>query len=255
MPQIITGLPRNATPMASVSLLQILAVLPDTVPFKCNFSFAGRLLRDGQITQGNVIFYCDYSGELPEALKSCFTPYLEPLGLTCTVLSSWGALSNLCRLYNVSQDGTSSLCLDRATGVYTKLPEKTLYSLQFTIDQFRALCPQYLPTTIPLDPQTQEPPPTGSPFLQDIYLTGSLALKLWTCNDVDLMMGIPVYDSAGLLTGFEPYRDKITLATVRNYFASIMPIPVQVGQRFMLEREPPDIVALKIYSAGKLCLF
>ena len=250
MPQIITQLPNNAAPVSSVTLLQILAVLPDTIPYNYNFAIGDRLLRDGQIVTGNLIIYCDIDGEPPNELKSYFAQFLEPLGLTSTVSQQWGANLKRARLYN-----NGKLCVDKATGQYTQLPTPSVYPPQFTIDQFKALLPAVLPNpSNKFMPSTTQPLPTIDPLQQDIYLTGSLALNLWTCNDIDLMAGTPQYDADNKLTGFIKFEDKVTLATIRNYFQSIMPVPVQVGQVFMLNREPPTINAILMYSKGVLCL-
>lgn len=250
MPQIITTLPNNATPVKSTTLLQILAVLPDTAPFAYNFALGDRLLRDGQTAATNIFFYTDIGRDPTSDERQAFSSYLKPLGLTCTVLPNWGTNLKLARIYN-----SGKLCVDRTTGQYTQLPEPSAFSTQFTIDQFKALLPATLPSPSAkyFPPNTQAPPATD-PLQQDIYLTGSLALNLWTCNDVDLMAGTPQYDANNNLIGFVKFEDKVTLATIRNYFQSLMPVPVQVGQIFMLNREPPTINAIKIYSGGSLCL-
>lgn len=250
MPQIIIALPNNGTPVTSHTLLDILAVLPDTVPFNYNFGISGRWLRDGQSSETSVTFLCDCQTEPSEELKTVFNSYLKPLGLTSTVTNGMQGNLKVARIYN-----NGALCVDRATGQYTSLPAAVAYPQVFTWAQFRALLPDTLP--IPSNkwfPDTSPKAPDVDPLMQDIYAVGSLTLNLWTCHDIDLMVGTPEYDADNNLIGFVAFTDKVTLATIRNYFGSIMPLPVQVGQKFMLNREPPPINALKIYSGGKLCL-
>ncbi len=252
MAYIVTSLPNPPLVYESVTIFEILAALPDPAPFPYNFGFSGRLARDGRVVKGsNIVFLTDIGREPTAAEKQCFTSYLAPIGLTCTVSQYWGNDLKTVRLYN-----QGNLCLDRTTAKYSQVPTPCVFPPVFTYDQYKSLLPAKLP--VPSNqyfPRPKDTPPAVDPLMQDIYTTGSIIYNKGTCNDVDMFAGQVILDAKGKAVDFVRFKDQITLATIRNYFTSILPLPAQCGQTIMtnLEVNGFEIPMLLTYRNGVLC--
>ena len=114
------------------------------------------------------------------------------------------------------------LIIDKETMAYTEVPYPTSMAPVVAISDLQ----EKLPATVE--------------WLDTIQLTGSLAWRLWSANDVDFIVPPP--------EGQEPDKEK--MAAMRAFFTEILGCRVDIGHAPMPEREP--IVVYNLYVNGRI---
>lgn len=216
MAEIITELPKF-NPVSIITIRDVVALLPATLPWPINVGLAGKLAWYGK-TVGTVIFLTDAQGEPTVEQRQYFEKLIEPLGVPATLSGEWNnSKHNLSRLYN---DGRLIVRMENDRIVYTELPTPVNESPILTIDE----AIKKLPRTIP--------------FKNKLFLTGGLTLNGWTANDFDFIA--------------EKVKDKRELAMMARYFTGVLGWKTDVGADVMPEREPVKLYP--IYEHGRCLL-
>lgn len=204
MPIYVDTFPQQINPAKRITLAEVVAALPEVIPFELNIWVGGRLARDG-VTSENLAFYAEMVGYPSTDLKTYFAQIISPLGITATVLNEWRRPEiAVVRLYN---KGKKILGNDL---VYREPPAPITLPRELGAQEFKAKLPKYLP------------------FAFDIYLTGSMARQGFVTNDLDFII-------AG---------GKDNCPPVRKFFADLYGWKVDVGLTVMPEREPVYLLKL-----------
>lgn len=213
MPTYIDSLPQHETPIVTVSLRDLLRVLPTEIPYKANVWISGKLARYG-IATGNLVFFVEQHSEPDPEQKQYFDLIVQSLGVHATASHNWrdDGIAAL-RLYN-----NGRLIIDPETLSFTEAPEPIKICPVLELDDVLGRLWQEIPWGC------------------TIWLTGGLTANGWSANDADFI----VFDE-------EPSM----LVEIRNHLRTVLGWKVHVGNRVMPEREP--VYLYKLYEGGVLC--
>lgn len=164
MATIVTTLPQTIEPIHSVTIREVVAVLPDTIPWKLNVLLGGRLAVFGRTTE-SITFLGEMDSEPTVEQRTFFEAIVAPLGLPATIINDWkNQRYNAARLYNEGK-----LNVDKKTFCYKGLPAPVSEPPVLMIEEAKKMLPRVIP------------------FLATIYLTGGLVKNGWTANDFDFI--------------------------------------------------------------------
>lgn len=221
MPIESPTLPQATEPIFTVSLTELVAALPISIPFPIKIWIGADMGRYGR-TANNLIFITDDQREPSVELREFFNNICVPLRCQAVVMTNWKdrvwteRKAGLIPLYN-----NGRLVINKDTMAYTEIPMPTVEAPVITVEEVKLK----LPRTIQ--------------WIDTIWLTGSLVRKGWSSNDVDMIIFM------------DPPVDKVKLREVRNFFTDLLGWRTDVGYKVMVEREP--VYLYKIYSNGELC--
>ena len=214
MPTYTDKLPQETLPIKTITIDEVVAVLPETLPFPINLWIADKLARFGKTTE-SLIFLVEMEEEPSVEMRMYFEKLFEPLGFPATVFEDWKSKQyQAIRLYNEGR-----LIIDKATMTYKELPTPVHIAPVLTVEEFNKKLPNKIQ------------------WMQTIYLTGGLLKNGWSANDVDFI----VFDG-----------ENEVLAEIRDYFTKRLGWKVDVGKNVMKEREP--VFLYKLYEEGWLRL-
>lgn len=235
MAQIVTTIPQAILPTTGITLAEVMAFLPQTVPFGGVIGLSGNIAKGKQA--GNLVFQLRDDVEPTAAMRLYFNDlvYTATGGVfAATVNNAWRDLGlDIIWIY---VDGEKVLTNDL---VYT-----------------RAIPPAHLPLELTKDLVLSRLPQT-IPFTQTMWATGSIVKNGFSVNDFDIIVGnVEVVDGeATIIEAIE----KPQLMLIKRHLEGTMNIGVTVfdriridiGNRIMTEREP--VYLLKLYENGQLC--
>lgn len=216
MATYVNTIPQNLAAITVVTLPELLAVLPDQIPYNINVWISGKMAKYGIATQ-TLIFVGELDDEPTSEMKMYFSDLCAPLPLEATLSEGWKKMDEtLMRLYN-----NGKLIIDRVTMCYTEPVSATKTPPVITHEEIlRKLESEII-------------------WKYDLYLTGSLVAIGWSANDVDIMY-------------FDEATTNEEVGQMKRYFASLFGCKVDIGKNLMPNREP--IYLYKIYEKGVLCL-
>ena len=221
MPTLITTLPQNVKPIVTVTIYDLIAVLPDTLPWPINVLVGGDMARHGQTSTG-IIFLTEVIPTMEQ--KYYFDNLTKTLGLTSTLFEGWmNRRYDAVRFYNEGK-----FIVDRVNYTYTELPTPIHESPILTKDEVLAKLPKEVP------------------FEYDFCLTGSIAKNGWSCNDADFIV-YKHFDND--LEKCVPIDDLSILPKMAAYFSDLLGWKTHVGPKVMPEREP--VYLYPVYDQGK----
>jgi hypothetical protein len=207
----------NDSEVRVVTLGQIMALMPDAIPFPLTVWVGDRLGKFGRTSEPNVIFYV-LTDEFPSnEMKQYFNDIVSPLGITATCSHYWNSHLERVSIYN-----KGVLIRDRQTLELTGAPVDIELPPVITASYVRSRLPEAIP------------------FTEDIYLTGSLMHpeKGWSGKDMDI-----------IVFGLADVARKIE---IKRYFEELTKWRCDVGHEVMANRG--DVYTLLAYSNGTICL-
>ena len=221
MPEPSETLPQCTQEIRTVTITEIVQLLPEVLPWSLNVWYGDKLARFGRTAEG-VIFLAEMEGEPSVEQREFFEKLLAPLGIAATLYEGWkNRRHEIVRLYNEGR-----LIVDKTTRPLTfrELPTPVYEAPILTSEEFK----RKLPLEIP--------------FPYRLYLTGGLVKVGWTCNDVDFLA--PNCWDVG------------DLAKMARYFSEKLGWKTDVGNRPMPEREPIFTFPKShpLYQGGKLTI-
>lgn len=220
MPIFVQELPQAVQPVNDITVTQLIAALPETLAYPLKVWVTGEIARYGRTTN-NLIFLADMETEPSAEMKEYFNTLCAPLSINATVAHDWrdkkwlGKKGGLMPLYN---DGR--LIINRQTMAYTEAPHPASEAPVVTLDDLRQKLPQQVE------------------WQDTLYLTGSLAWRGWSANDVDMIV-------------FMEEPDQPKFHAMRSFFTERLGWKTDVGHAVMPEREP--VYLFKLYENGQLC--
>jgi hypothetical protein len=208
----VDTLPQNRQPIRTITIVDLVSVLPETIPFRLNIWIAGKIARFGKTTE-NLLFL----GELKEfpsvEMRQFFGQIGEALGVQATISGEWrNEAYQAIRLYNGGR-----LIVDKTTMTYRELPTEVTVAPVITVDELLAK----LPNTVE--------------WKQTLYLTGGLTRNGWSGHDVDFIT-------------FDVLDNKSVLGTMSKFFTKTLGWRTDVGSAVMTDREP--VYLFKMYEGG-----
>lgn len=208
-----TTLPQNIAPIKTVTLTQVVALLPATLPYPMNFWIGGKIALYGR-TAENLLFFVESDVPPTQEMMDYFNSIVAPLGIQATVTQNWKDQRYASiRLYNAG-----TLIIDPQTMTYIALPTEVASAPVLYIQDFMAKLPKTIKWT------------------QTFYLTGGLVKNGWSCHDADMI----VFDII----------DDPTLKEVKKFFADLSGWKFDIGKAVMTDREP--VYLYKLYENGNL---
>lgn len=219
MPIFVTELPQQELPVNDITLPQLVAALPQTLAYPVKVWVTGEMAKYGRGTN-NLIFLVDIEDEPPVEMKEYFNALVEPLGVSATAAHDWrdrkwmGKKGGVMPLYN---DGR--LIIDKETMAYTETPQPASMAPVITLADLRRKLPQAVEWT------------------DTIHLTGSLAWRGWSANDVDMVV-------------LAEEADRPKQSAMSAFFSGLLGWKTDVGHAVMPEREP--VYLFKLYENGQL---
>lgn len=213
----IRSIPQTAVTINDVTITQLIQVLPQTIPFPIKVWVSGELGMFGRTTN-NIIFVTDDENVPSVAIRNYFNAKVRSLGVAATIMTDWHTKrwrSKKAQLLALYDDG--KLIIDKGTMAYIKVPRPTTVAPVVTW----AYVDSMLPETIQ--------------FTDTIYITGSVAFKGWSANDVDFII-------------FAARPDKVKQRAVASFMKNLLGWHCDVGHTIMPEREP--VYYHKIYENG-----
>lgn len=236
MAKIVTTIPQSIAPFKFITIDQVMAALPDTIPFMGVIGLSGKIVKGKQTT--TLIFQLRSDESVPSEMRLYFSGLISAAtngDFHATVNNAWRDLGlDIMWLY---VDGEKILGNDL---VYRRMPPPIEMPMEITWDLVRSRLPQTVP------------------FMQTIWATGSIVKNGCSYNDFDTVVGEPKFDENGEVTGFENI-EKPQLIIMKRYFETqtnlgvtvFDKIRVDIGNRIMTEREP--VYLCKLYENGSLC--
>lgn len=221
MPIYVDTLPQKVEKTKVITLLDLVKVLPNTIPYPIDIWIGSKLARYGKTTH-EVVFLTDSAETPSDELVQFFNTLVTTLELKSTLLNARPDSTGYRNvgLYAVRLYDKGELILDKETGQYTRLPSPSadypLLTTQMVIDRL----------------------PKEIPFTQTVYLTGSIVRHGWSNNDADF-----------IFEGEASWEDKENLNRI---FMSALGWKTHVGDKVMAEREP--VYLYKLYEGGKCLL-
>lgn len=225
MATIVSTLPQSNISIKTITLRELIEVLPEQLQYDYNVWISGRLARDGK-TSDNLIFIIEQDTEPTSEVMQYFSSLVFSLGISATASENWRNRKEfLVRLYN-----SGKLIINKIDLTYTEPPSAIKSLSELTQEYVRSKLPAIIP------------------FLDTLWLTGSIVKNGYSCNDLDIMVGEPILEN-DLVIGF-PNLESEKLSIIRDYFANLLGWQVHVGTKIMKEREP--IYLYKIYGNGSV---
>ena len=215
MPVYVDSFPQSTTPITVVNIRELVAVLPEELPWKINVWLGGKLARFG-VTTEVIVFLAEMEAEPSVEQRLYFERLIAPLGLPATLYEGWRSKRyEAVRLYN-----EGLLAIDRETLCYRCLPTPVYAAPIITKEEFLARMPRSIP------------------YCGVVYLTGGMVKNGWSANDIDFIV--------------PEVRDRFESYSMAKYFSDILGWKVDVGPEVMKEREP--VYLFKLYEGGKWLL-
>jgi hypothetical protein len=206
----VTTLPQTIQPIHSVTIGEVVAVLPESIPWPINVSYADRLARFGRTTE-SITFLAEMGSEPTVEQRTYFEGLVAGLGLPATLRSDWKNQEHAAvRLYN-----NGRLIVDKKTLCFTELP-----------------IPLFQPPVLTVEEAIKKLP-DDVPWKFKIWLTGGLVRNGWTANDFDFIADCD---------------DKIELVKMSKYFTDKLGWPTHVGNEEMVLRKP--VYTWLVYEGG-----
>jgi hypothetical protein len=220
MPIYTDTLPQSTTPIITVSIRDLIKVLPDKLPWEINVWLSGKLARYG-ITTDTIIFLTD--GDEPTVeQRQFFEKLISPLG-PATINNQWkNETYQALRIYDRGQ-----LIIDKNTLSVTKLVTPTAPPI-LKVEEVISKLPKEIP------------------FEFDICLTGSLVKDGWSANDADFIAYLNFDEDPQLCVKLE---DRTELRQMAKYFTEILGWKTHIGNAVMEEREP--VYLYQVYHQGQ----
>lgn len=198
MPFINTDkIPQNSEPIKTTDIKQLVAILPETIPYKINVSIGGNMGRHG-ITTGNLVFLVEILGEPTSEMQNYFNELVAPLGINAACYD-WRSEKGQ-RIYN-----SGTLNIDRETLAFKFWPTPAIIAPVLTIEEFMSK----IPSTVPFD--------------CEIDLTGGLLKNGWSAHDGDLIVE-------------DVNISNQTRKEIAKYFTNLIGWKFDCGQKCMDER-------------------
>ena len=211
MPIVSEVLPQITQQIETVTIKEVVAVLPEVLPWALNVWVGDKLARFGR-TADAIIFLAEMDSEPTVEQRLYFENLMQPLGVAATLYEGWkNKQHEVIRLYNEGR-----LIVDPATMTYRELPTPVHTVPILTVEELK----RKLPKTVP--------------WPHKIYLTGGIVKNGWSANDVDFLVPDVV--------------DRDILAQIRKHFSHLLGWKVDVGNKVMPEREP--VYLFLLYQEG-----
>jgi len=211
MPTYTDTLPQITQSIVTITIRDLIKVLPDKLPWRINVWLGNKLARYG-VTTENIIFLTDIPVPTIEQ-RNCFDKLVSSTGLQATLYEGFkNEEYRAVRIYNEGR-----LIIDREKMVYTELPTPVFEAPILTLKE------------------VTEKLPAEIPFTCKLYITGGLVKNGWSAHDADFL-------APGVSDGKE-------LRKMSQYFTDILGWRVDVGQNVMEEREP--VYLYLYYQDGK----
>ena len=215
MPIFTDKLPQQTQPTTDVNIFEVIALLPETIPFAVNIWVADQLARYGR-TSRSIRFILEQPNETTTEQKLYFEGLMKPLEISATAANCWkDSTTAAIRLYN-----NGRLIIDKKTFTYTELPSPVHQCPVITAEEIISQVPETVP------------------WKATIYLTGSVVKNGYSSNDADMIV-------------FDKSVPNAILGEMRDFFTSCLHWKTDVGREVMLPREP--VYLYKLYEDGKLC--
>ncbi len=215
MSKVIDVLPQNLDPVKTTTITDLIAILPQILPWPIRLMVSGKIARYGR-TVGNLIFLSEGDGDPSSDMMQYFNDLVAPLGINATISYNWRNNQDIpLHLYNEGR-----LIIDKKTMAYTEVPMPVKEAPIITVQDLVARFPKEIN------------------WFDTIYLVGGMTANGWSANDVDLMI--------------EGEKDFDKLKTLRDYFTQVLGWKVQVGgQEFPNLFPIREIYKFKLYENGK----
>lgn len=210
----VNTIPQNISPIKTLTIKELVNILPEIIDYELNVWIGGKLARYGKTTD-NLIFLIDSKEEPSSEIMNYFNSFVEQFDFQATVSNDWknNNYMSTIKLYN---DG--KLIIDKETMTFKELPSVIEENIFITFEEVLLKLPKKIEWNF------------------DIYLTGSIVKNGFSNNDVDFI----IFDV-----------DKITLSNIRKCFMTNLNCKTHVGHSIMIDREP--VYLYKIYQNGILC--
>lgn len=210
----VNTIPQKKIEIRILTLINLIQILPETIPYDLDVWLGGKLARYGKTTE-NLTFLVKMEKEPSSELMQYFNSLIEPLKFEATVSENWkNSNLSVMKLYN-----NGRLIIDKKTMTYKELPS-VLEEDRPEIKYEEVLAKM----------------PNEIEFKQTIYLTGGIVRNGFSNNDVDFI----VFDS-----------DVTEKFEIRQFLGKLLGTKVHVGSIIMTNREP--VYLYKLYENGKLC--
>lgn len=235
MAQITTTIPQAIDPFNFITLGQVMAVLPETIPFTEVIGIGGKICQGKQIT--NLIFQVRQDDQPSQEMKMWANSIAQQASggvFSGTMANDWR--NRLCNVIWIYADGEKILGNDL---VYTKAPPAIDLPLEITWQMVLSRLPQTIP------------------YNTTLWATGGIVREGRSFNDFDIIAGNIELDANGAPTITEKI-EVVDLLNMRNFFNKQINLGVTVfdsmsidiGNRIMTEREP--VYLCKLYENGQL---
>ena len=183
----------------TISIDEVVDLLPNKLPWKVNLWIAGKIARFG-LTTDALIFLVEMKEEPSVEMRMFFENLFKPY--PATVIEDWKSQEySAVRLYN-----NGKLIIDKDKMVYKELPTPVYSAPIMTIEEMKEVLPKEIP------------------FKYTLHLTGGLVKNGFTCNDADFI----AFD----------VQDTTELLKMAKYFTKVLGWKTDVGNKVMPEREP-----------------
>src|SRR6476661_3673536 len=137
MPIITDKLPQDIEPVKTITLKEVLEILPENLDYPIDVWIGGKLARYGQ-TDGNLVFFTD---EEPTVKLRLYFEKLCKAVAPATIDNQWlDQRITAIRLYNQGK-----LILDKETCTYKELPQPTKRMPIITVKDVVAKLPKEVP--------------------------------------------------------------------------------------------------------------
>jgi hypothetical protein len=209
---IVTTLPQTTTPIHTVTIREVVDVLPKTLPWPITVWVGDRLARFGRTTE-SITFLAEMDNEPTVEQRTFFEGLIAPLGLPATLIEDWkNQRYSAIRLYNEGK-----LIVDKDTMTYTELPTPVYEPPVLTVEEAVKLLPKEVP------------------WKDKIWLTGGLVKNGWTANDFDFIAETD---------------DQVRLREMAMWFTKETGWKTHVGLEVMKDKEP--VFMYLCYEEGQL---
>jgi hypothetical protein len=198
MPTFVTTLPQTTTPIITVTLPDLVKILPDKLPWSINIWIGDKLSIYG-ITAENLVFLTDEPTPTAEQ-KQYFNDLVKSLGAEATLYEGWK--NEEYRMLPLYCNGALNINRDMTY----KVPKTVYQAPVLKLDEAITKLPKKIP------------------FKHKLYFTGGLVKNGWTANDFDFIA--------------PDVEDRDELRKMAKYFTDILGWKTDVGHAVMIEREP-----------------
>jgi hypothetical protein len=204
-------LPQTSLPIPVLTIREVLAKLPESLPWPLNVWISGKITQFGITTEG-LVFLAEMKEEPSVEQRSFFGGLFAPW--SATLIEDWKDQKYKAeRIYNEGR-----LRVDKGTMTYRELPTPVYEAPVMTVEELKGKLPKEIP------------------FPHKLYLTGGLVKNGWTANDVDFLA--------------PEVEDRSEHAKMARFFSEKLGWKTDVGQKAMPEREPIFTYKNPIYVGG-----